>query len=91
MRSMLVFVLSPVLIFTKYGKLGGHFANSPISGTGSPMPFKYPLVMFEAGSVFKKEKEIINYGRVVAGVHPIGTPNIIHYGIAYPLPLNVRF
>jgi CRISPR-associated protein Csm4 len=78
-------------VFTKYGKLGGHFANSPISGIGSPMPFKYPLVMFEAGSVFKKEKEIINYGRVVEGVHPIGAPNIIHYGIAYPLPLNVRF
>ena len=44
-------------VFTKYGKLGGHFASSPISDGDTPMPFKYPLVMFEAGSVFEVEKE----------------------------------
>jgi CRISPR-associated protein Csm4 len=76
-------------VFTKYGKLGGHFASSPISGGGTPMPFKYPLIMFEAGSVFEVGKAANYYGRIVHGVHALTTPSIVHYGIAYPLPLKL--
>ncbi len=76
--------------FTKYGKLGGHFASSPITIEGNPMPFKYPLVMFEAGSVFWEKEECKNYGRIVNKMHPVENPNIVHYGLAYPLFLKIR-
>lgn len=80
--------------FTKYGKLGGHFASSPLSALSvgaNPTPFKYPLVMFEAGSIFKTTTHAMSYGRIVEGIHPVKEPEIVQYGIAYPLPLNVKF
>lgn len=78
-------------IFTKYGKLGGHFASSPIISGKNPIPFKYPLVMFEAGSVFKLKEEKEAYGRIVNNMHVAEKPQIAHYGIAYSLPLKVGF
>ena len=77
-------------VLTKYGKLGGHFASSPITNEGNPMPFKYPLIMFEAGSVFISNEKTMNYGRIVNGMHAIRNPDIAHYGIAYPLLLKVK-
>lgn len=77
--------------FTKYGKLGGHFASSPLSEGANPTPFKYPLIMFEAGSIFKTITHAMSYGRIVEGIHPLRNPKIVQYGISYPLPLNVKF
>ncbi len=78
-------------LFTKYGKLGGHFANSPLITGSNPLPFKYPLLMFEAGSVFLSENQIAPfYGRIVNNVHGIRKPVIAQCGIAYPLPIQVE-
>ncbi len=78
-------------LFTKYGKLGGHFASSPLIAGNNPMPFKYPLLMFEAGSVFLAENQGAPfYGRIVNSVHGIRKPSIFQCGIAYPLPIQVE-
>jgi CRISPR type III-A-associated RAMP protein Csm4 len=77
-------------MFTKYGKLGGHFANSPFSVGENPMPFKYPLAMFGAGSVFLAAEENPYYGRMAYQIHAVATPKITHYGIAYPVPLKIE-
>jgi CRISPR-associated protein Csm4 len=78
-------------LFTKYGKLGGHFASSPLIPGNNPMPFKYPLLMFEAGSVFLAENQIAPfYGRILNNVHDIRKPLIAQYGMAYPLPIQVE-
>lgn len=74
---------------TKYGKLGGHFASSPIYGCNEVLPFKYPIVMLMAGSVFiTGTVPDIAYGCIVKGVHPC-MPEISHYGLAYPWPIQV--
>ncbi len=66
-------------IMVKYGKLGGGWAN-----TGNP--FKHPLIMFQAGSVFKTG---INpkpyYGRMVTDIAP-GKPEACQYGYAFAVP-----
>lgn len=77
-------------LLTKYGKLGGHFASSSIIPGKNPTPFKYPIVMFESGSVFKVDKKKEHYGRIVKGVHPANKINIAHYGMAYPMPLKIE-
>jgi len=77
-------------ILTKYGKLGGHFASSSLTTGENPIPFKYPLIMFEAGSVFFPKQTETHYGRIVDKVHPVTDPRIVHYGIAYPLFLKVE-
>lgn len=77
-------------LITKYGKLGGHFASSSIIPGKNPTPFKYPIVMFESGSVFKVDKKKEHYGRIVKGVHPAKKINIVHYGMAYPMPLKIE-
>lgn len=75
---------------TKYGKLGGHFASSSIIPGSDPTPFKYPVVIFESGSVFKMDKKKEHYGRILKGVHPAEKINIVHYGMAYPVPLKIE-
>lgn len=72
-------------IFIKYGKLGEEF-------TFCGNPFKKPLLMVKAGSVFKtggKPKEF--YGRMVRdGISP-AKPEVVHYAYAFAVPvvLNV--
>ncbi len=77
-------------LHTKHGKLGGHFASSSIIPGKNPTPFKYPIVMFESGSVFKVDKKKEHYGRIVKGAHPAEKINIVHYGMAYPMPLKIE-
>jgi len=77
-------------IFTKYGKLGGHFASSPLKDGLNPMPFKYPLIMFEPGSVFIVKEANSYYGRMIKGIHSFSDIDITHYGLAYPLHLKVE-
>lgn len=71
-------------VFTKYGKLGGHYANSPVIPGKPPLPYKYPLIMFEAGSVFRTDNPREYYGRIIEKIHPADNPKIAHYGCAYP-------
>jgi len=69
-------------ILIKYGKLGEDFATSG-------MQFKKPLVMFEAGSVFKTDgppREF--YGRMVKGLVS-GMPEVVQYGYAFPVPIRI--
>jgi CRISPR-associated protein Csm4 len=77
-------------LLTKYGKLGGHFASSSIIPGKNPTPFKYPVLMFEAGSVFKMVKKKEHYGKIVKDVHSAKNINIVHYGMAYPMPLKIE-
>lgn len=77
-------------LLTKYGKLGGHFASSSIIPGSDPTPFKYPVVMFESGSVFKMGKKKEHYGKIVKDVHSAKNINIVHYGMAYPMPLKIE-
>lgn len=66
----------------KYGKLDGEFA---LSGN----PFKKPLLMLTAGSVFKVEETIKPfYGRMVEGIAP-HKPEIVHYGYAFAVPVAI--
>ncbi len=66
----------------KYGKLGGDYA---INKSG---PWKKPLRMIKAGSVFKINGELKNYyGKLVSGVYP-HDEKVKHFG--YALPVGVR-
>lgn len=76
-------------LFTKYGKLGGHFANSPVISGKEPLPYKYPLIMFEAGSVFKMDQTRDCFGRIVEKIHPADNPKIAHYGYTYPFYIQI--
>lgn len=71
-------------IMTKYGKLGGHYANSSIIPGKEPIPYKYPLIMFQQGSIFKTVQNKHFYGKIVQEIHPSANPVISHYGMAYP-------
>jgi len=67
-------------LFVKYGKVGGDFALRS--------PWKKPLIMLKAGSVFKVNGEIkFYYGRIVSEVYP-PVNDVCHY--AYAFPLGVR-
>ena len=74
--------------FTKYGKLGGDYACSPVDGSETVLPFKLPVVMLSPGSVSKIEGDRVApfYGRLVKDVHP-EMKSISQYGLAYPYPL----
>ena len=66
----------------KYGKLGGEF-------TSSGNPFKKPIIMLNAGSVFYVKGDIKPfYGRIVEGVSPV-KPEVVHYGYAFIVPVNI--
>jgi CRISPR-associated protein Csm4 len=67
--------------FVKYGKLGEEF-------TFCGNPFKRPLVMIRAGSVFKANGEPKEfYGRIVQdGIAP-AKPEVVHYAYAFPVPI----
>ncbi|MEW6606113.1 MAG: hypothetical protein AB1414_01495 [bacterium] len=80
----------------KYGKLGEHYASSKINKLDRNNriiglhPFKKPLYMFKAGSVFfldgKPLKEY--YGQIIKNVH--WDTEIIHYGLAFPLGVKIE-
>jgi CRISPR-associated protein Csm4 len=66
----------------KYGKLGGEF-------TFSENPFKKPLMMLTAGSVFKVDEVVMPfYGRMVEGLSAI-KPEVVHYGYAFSVPIYI--
>jgi len=75
-------------LMTKYGRLGGDYASSPI-------PFKKPLLMMKPGSVFWG-KPADNYGMLLGGkdrpktlqVHTI--PDIRHFAYAFPVGIKAR-
>ncbi|MEN3039349.1 MAG: hypothetical protein ABDI07_09415 [Candidatus Kryptonium sp.] len=67
-------------IFTKYPKVGGHFALSD--------PFKKPLVFMEAGSVFKVKQVKNFYGRVIENVH--SNSEVVQYAYAFPLKVRLE-
>lgn len=67
-------------VFVKYGVLGEEFNSS-----GNP--FKRPLLMFQAGSVFRTGNAPMDYyGRMVKNVSPIKR-EVVQYGYAFAVPL----
>ncbi len=75
-------------ILHKFGKLGGLYAKG-ISEINSN-PFKVPLVMFSAGSVFfdKDYNHGKVYGSLLKDVHQ--NKKIRHYAYAFPLGINLE-
>lgn len=72
----------------KYGKLGGLYAKGIPEVNGNP--FKKPLIMFTAGSVFydKDYRQGKNYGSLLKKVHQ--NENIRHYAYAFPVGINLE-
>ncbi len=66
-------------IHVKHGKLGGAFAVSY-------SPWKKPVLMIQAGSVFNASSEK-QYGQLVRNIH-YQLPNVVQYGYAFPLGVN---
>ena len=65
----------------KYGKLGEDFANST-------NPFKKPLLMFTAGSVFYDSPIGEFYGRLISGLSS-SHPEAEQYGFALAVPIKL--
>lgn len=68
-------------VLVKYGKLGGEFSFSG-------KPFKKPLMMIKAGSVFRCVGLKPYYGRLVRGLSE-ERPEAVNYGFAFPVPCVV--
>lgn len=68
-------------ILVKYGKLGEEYA------TGAN-PFKRPLLMLTAGSVFLDDSPREFYGTMVTGVSATYS-NVVHYAYALPVPMRI--
>lgn len=67
----------------KYGKLGEEY-----SLTGNP--FKRPLLMLKAGSVFKLEEPLRDYyGALIEDIAP-AHPGAVQYGYAFPVPALLK-
>lgn len=76
-------------LFTKFGKLGGYFANSSYDGSGIVKPFKKPVMMMVPGSTFLLTDRIREfYGKVVDNLKMMDG-YIKHYGLSYPVPVNI--
>ncbi|MGE4286794.1 MAG: hypothetical protein AB7F23_09360 [Phycisphaerae bacterium] len=78
-------------LFTRYGKLGAHFASESLAelGVNENLPFKYPVTMLKAGAVLRTDAPRSYYGMVASGVHSVN--KIRHYGIAPAIPINCDF
>jgi CRISPR-associated protein Csm4 len=90
-------------VMTKYGRLGGDYANSVIPAlkakdkTARVHPFKKPITMVKPGAVFVGEPKL-SYGILLGGANRPPIPNlsvhkfndIRHYAYAYPLGLLVN-
>jgi CRISPR-associated protein Csm4 len=69
-------------VFVKYGKLGGEYA---FCGN----PFKKPLVMLKAGSVFYTNNGVRPYyGRMIENISP-AKPEVVHYAYAFAVPCKI--
>ncbi|MFH0775903.1 MAG: hypothetical protein V2A53_10560 [bacterium] len=70
----------------KYGKLGEEHASSQLIS-----PFKKPLLMFSAGSIFKLKGSPINdwYGGLVSDIH-YKEAGIKQYGYAFPIGVRIN-
>ncbi|MFQ6063347.1 MAG: RAMP superfamily CRISPR-associated protein [Methanosarcinales archaeon] len=66
-------------VIIKRGKLGGHYATCD-----RKEPFKKPLRMFTAGSVFKVSEYKEYYGCLVPNIHEEDN-KIVQYGYAFPV------
>lgn len=75
-------------IVHKFGKLGGLYAKGVAEVYGNP--FKVPLIMFSAGSVFfdKNYKPGKIYGSLLKNVHK--NEAIRHYAYAFPIGVNIE-
>ena len=71
----------------KYGKLGGLYAKGTSEVNNNP--FKKPLIMFSAGSVFYDKEYRIGkpYGALLDDVHH--NKGIRHYAHAFPIGINL--
>lgn len=67
--------------FVKYGKLGEEYGSSA-------NPFKRPLLMFAAGSVFYDSLIRDCYGKLVTEISP-SHPEVVQYGFALPVPMKL--
>jgi len=75
-------VLGHYKTFVKYGKLGEEYASSEY-------PFKRPLLMIQAGSVFLLNGEVKPfYGKMIENIAP-AFPQVLQYALAFSVP--VRF
>jgi CRISPR/Cas system CSM-associated protein Csm4 (group 5 of RAMP superfamily) len=76
-------------IVYKYGKLGGLYAKGIDAVHGNP--FKVPLVMFAAGSIFFDQDYHSDkiYGDLISDVHK-ENKDIKHYAYAFPLGVNIE-
>jgi len=68
-------------VLIKYGKLGEEYASSD-------NPFKRPLLMFSAGSLFYDSPIRDYYGQLVTDLSP-SHPEVVQYGLALPVPLKL--
>ena len=68
-------------VLKKHGKLGGMYAQGN--------PFKRPLLMFQAGSVFFDETVKSNYGSLLPDVHH-KHKDVRHYAYAFPIGLRIE-
>lgn len=76
-------VIGSYKVMVKYGKLGEEYS---ISGN----PFKRPLMMLKAGSVFRIEEPFRDYyGTFVEDITPVH-PEVIQYGYAFPVPALLK-
>lgn len=68
-------------LLKKHGKLGGMYAHGN--------PFKRPLLMFHAGSVFFDEPLKSTYGSLLQDVH-YKHKHVRHYAYAFPIGLRIE-
>ena len=76
-------------VLHKFGKLaGGYQSVLPEAGA---TPFKIPLLMMKAGSVFKDKYYSANkhYGSLLKNVH-VNSDKIRHYALAFPIGVFVK-
>ena len=75
-------------IIHKFGKLGGTYSKGISEVNGNP--FKVPLIMFSAGSVFRDGKYTQGkvYGSLLKEVHH--NKDIRHYAYAFPIGVNIE-
>lgn len=76
-------------LHTKIGKLGGDWAVGP-HPSGIHDPYKKPLILLTAGSIFKTDSPRPFYGRLVPNIHR-SFEEVCQYAIAPALPVCCNF
>ena len=75
----------------KRGKLGERFATEPAPKAVAPNVWKFPLIMFQPGSVFRLppgQPLAVAYGRMVHDVHP-QRHEVVQNGYAFPMGVQL--